>query len=203
MPKGQGQHRRQLRLLLKHKGFRVCGFQYLKTPVNSLITYQPTNSHTSISPVQSRDVKYKLAKALDLFWCYSTTCCISTARRKETMGGVPSWLAPLHLPFGGAFWQQVTAERFTGVKSKWAHRKTPFGHVNSCISDINLCALCFSCCRNTAKIRAGQEPLKADLQLTAMSAHRHCLKMLNPGFFCLVLSSSQFPDAPITCSICL
>lgn len=128
---------------------------------------------------------------------------VSTARRKEMMGGVPSWLAPLHLPFGGAFWQQVIAERFTGVKSKWAHGKTPFGHVNSCISGINLCASCFSCCRNTAKIRAGQEPLKADLQLTAMPAHRRCLKMLNPGFFCLLLSSSQFPDAPITCSICL
>lgn len=51
-----------------------------------------------------------------------------------------------------------------------------------------LFALLFLDQKNTAKSRAGEEPLKADLQLTGMITQNHSCspKMLNAGFFVLL-----------------
>lgn len=118
--------------------------------------------------------------------------------KREMMGGIPSWphsTCPLLLD---------THARSFGSRSRgpwvWNANKLPGKHpsVKSILAFLSLifvlCALhFFSYSRSTAKSRAGEEPLKPDLQLTGMISqnHSHCLKILNAGSFCLALSSTR------------
>lgn len=154
-------------------------------------------------------VKYKLAKAWDLFWCYMS-CLQPGWWVASPAGPTPPPRKPwTHIrSFGSRSW----------LRGPWVWKaiELPGKHpsVKSILASLRLTfVLCtlhfFSYSRSTAQSRAGEEPLKPALQLTGVKPqnHSHCPKMLTPGFFCLVLSStcssSQFLVTLIAWSICL
>lgn len=159
-------------------------------------------------------MKYKLADAWDLFWCYSSTCHTLDQEKGRW------WVVSPAGPASPAHWPWTHMPRSFGRRLRgplvWNANELPGKHpsVKALLEFrrwiFGFCALyCFSYSRSAAKTRAGEEPLKLDIQLTGMITrnHSHCLKMLNPGFFFLVLSSmhssSLFLDTLITWTICL
>lgn len=145
-------------------------------------------------------MKYNLAKAWDLFWCYSGT---PGTRRKGDRWRVACPASPAHLPTSPGHTCQVCWHQIRrSLSMNW--NKLPGKHpsvksVLGLVFVLSICAFFLRPEKKPAKSRAGEEPLKADLKkLTGTITQYHsCFpKMLNAGFFVLLFLAY----AAVTCS---